>query len=202
MIRKFADLLTSVPALAVIMFAMSAQLNAEGYVPSVEALYAPDFNLNFEHLDPLRHWTIIGDHEIKTIDSQVFYEGKQSLYLSTESSSNTYPQSTLSQTLFTEFERDFISLSGFIRYEKIEKKGTFNVFLTTYDENHQNPISKYIEYKIIDNIDWQPFKITLPISSEVSYVNIGGIIEGRGKVWLDDFTISFPKTHSSNSARF
>jgi hypothetical protein len=46
--------------------------------------------------------------------------------------------------------------------------------------------------------DWQAFEITLPISHEVSYVNIGGVLNGLGRVWLDDLMISFPRTHKDN----
>jgi hypothetical protein len=63
------------------------------------------------------------------LDREIYFEGKQSLYLSTEDSLKKFPQSILSQTLYTSFERDYISLSGFIRYTKTNDAGTFNIFL-------------------------------------------------------------------------
>jgi len=163
-----------------------------------EVLHSPDFDMDFEHKDPLLNWTITGGHEKQVIDTQTFFEGKQSLYLSTENSLKKFPQTILSQTLYTSFERNYISLSGFIRYKNTNDEGRFNVFLTTYEENSEEAISKYIEYKFRSTTDWQSFKITLPISQEISYVNIGAVLNGRGKAWLDDLTISFPKTHKGN----
>jgi len=167
-------------------------------IARLEALHSPHFDMDFEHKNPLENWSIVGDQEKKLTDTSTYYEGKQSLHLSTEGSLNSAPQSVLSQTLHTSFERDYISLSGFIRYKNVNNEGTFNVFLTTYDEDDEEAISKYIEYKFKGSTDWQEFNITLPISQEVSYVNIGGILKGRGKVWLDDFIISFPKTYNEN----
>ncbi len=163
-----------------------------------EVLHSPDFDMDFEHKEPLVNWSITGDHEKQIIDTQTFLEGKQSLYLSTENSLKKFPRSILSQTLYTSFERNYISLSGFIRYKNTSDEGRFNVFLTTYDENNEKAISKYIDYKLRNSTDWQAFKITLPISQEVSYVNIGAVLSGRGKAWLDDLIISFPKTHKNN----
>jgi hypothetical protein len=161
-------------------------------------LRSADFDMDFEHEDPLVNWIITGDHENKIIDTQIFIEGKQSLHLSTENSLKKFPQSILSQTLYTSFERNFISLSGFIRYKNINVEGRFNIFLTTYDENNEKSISKYIEHKFRSTTDWYKFEITLPISQEISYVNIGAVLNGRGKAWLDDLTISFPKNHKNN----
>jgi len=183
-------------SLTLILF--SSVVYSEDDIARLEVLHSSYFDMDFEHEDPLENWSIVGDQEKQLIDTVTYYEGKQSLHLSTESSLKSAPQSILSQTLNTSFERDYISLSGFIRYKNINDGGTFNVFLTTYDENNEKSISKYIEYKFKGSTDWQEFNITLPISQEVSYVNIGGILNGHGKVWLDDFIISFPKTHKDN----
>lgn len=184
--------------LSIILILYSPFNEAKDIIKGLEVLHSPAFDMDFEHKDPLENWEISGDHDKRITETKMHYEGKQALYLSTKNSLNKFPQSILSQTLHTSFERDFISFSGFIRYEKANINGTFNVFLTTYDENHEQANSKYIEYKFIDNTDWQEFNITLPISHEVSYVNIGGVLNGQGNVWIDDLLISFPKTHKEN----
>lgn len=187
--------LASILICCTLIFSSSAS-NAVDDIARLEVLHSPSFDMDFEHKDPLDNWSIIGDHSNTVIDTQTFFEGKQALLLSTEHSTVAFPQSTLSQTLYTSFERDFISLSGYVRFENMSNKGTFNIFLATYDENNQHAASKYIEYKVSSNSDWHEFSVTLPISQEVSYVNLGGVLEGHGKVWLDDLTISFPQTHS------
>jgi len=196
-LSNIADLGLILIPLTIISF--SSTTSAEHKLANIEALPSQslglDFDMDFEHKNPLDNWSIAGDHGKDIIDTQTYCEGKQSLHLSTVNSLKKFPQSILSQTLYTGFERDYISLSGFIRYTKINDAGRFNVFLTTFDENNEKAISKYIEYKFMSTTDWQAFKITLPISQEVSYVNIGAVLNGQGRVWLDDFLISFPKSH-------
>jgi len=193
-----ANTFLSLALLSIVLILYSPFNYAKDIIKGLEVLHSPTFDLDFEQKDPLDNWEISGDHDTRIIETKMHYEGKQALYLSTENSINKFPQSILSQTLYTSFERDYISFSGFVRYKNSNNKGTFNVFLTTYDENNQEAISKYIEFKLMDNTHWQEFNVTLPISQEVSYVNIGGVLNGQGAVWLDDLMISFPKTYKEN----
>jgi hypothetical protein len=78
-------------------------------------------------------------------------------------------------------------------YQTIDSSSSFRIFLATYDENNKkNAISKYVEYKLSSISEWQKFEIMLPISHEVSYVNIGGVLTGKGLALVDEMNISFP----------
>jgi hypothetical protein len=167
-----------------------------------DILPSNNLNMNFEaasyvaevHPDKyLDYWSIEGDYSPIVIEDEYPFEGEQSLRISTLASTKKSPQAVFSQMINSSFERQYISLCGYIKYQTLDKSSSFRMFLATYDENSENKsITKYGEYQLSTSSEWQMFEITLPISHEVVHLNIGGVLTGKGLAIVDELSLSFP----------
>jgi len=161
---------------------------------SADSLSPTFANMNFEKLDgnqQLTFWQIYGDQQVNVIDKENKLFGEQALFLSTVKSNNNSPQSFFGQTIYAEFDRKTITLTGYVKYQNYSLSGQFILYLTTYEGNEERGETKYIEHKLRNTQEWQKISITLPINKSVLYANIGGVLLGKGKVWVDQMQLDF-----------
>jgi len=171
---------------------------------SVEKLYQDDFNFGFESEstnNTVDKWLIQGDHHPLILDKTDKTEGQYSLHLTTRDSELTTPISYFSQTIYTKFDRNFITFSCYINYQPLQDSSSFQLHLITYEDDHFNNdeldyhgVTQYISHKIVQpELKWQKVELTIPIQQEVVYVTFGGILSGKAELRVDDVNISFEK---------
>jgi len=164
-----------------------------------------NFNMNFESIDKtkqLTYWKVTGDHFVEVVDTETKIKGKQALHLSTVNAKKQSPQSFFGQTIYADFEREFITLEAYVKYQNYSASGHFYLYLTTYEgdeEKFSDAEIKYSEYKFRNTNDWQKITLTLPISKSVLYAHIGGVLLGKGKIWVDELSLNFLTPYQENT---
>lgn len=149
------------------------------------------YNLGFEDIykDSAIGWKgyTLNDSTIYTakLDSQIFRSGAYSASIAFESGKPRF--STWARFLTKKYAGDSITLSGFIKTENVTD-GYAGLWMR---------IDPYIAF---DNMyqrgakgttDWTEYRITLPLDPEkTDKIVFGGMLVGKGKMWLDDLKIS------------
>jgi len=161
------------------------------------SLSSSEFNTHFENVlinGQPEPWIVKGDYHKNVIESQHPFEGKQSLYLSTFESSSRSPQAFFSQSIYGDFPNKFVKITGFVKYLNHDKTGHFALHLSTFDGKEKGielaGQNKYADLVLKSSEQWHPFTLSLPIDESAIYINIGGSLIGKGKVWLDKFNIT------------
>lgn len=178
--------------LALILFSwLLPFLSHAGY-----ALPSSEFNTHFEKKlvngQPVP-WVLKGDFHEEIIETKTPFEGKQSLYISTMESDAMSPQAFFSQSIYGDFPNKQVQVTGFVKYLNHDKTGHFALHLSTFDGQEQgvelSGQAKYSDLVLKSANEWTPFSLSLPISESAIYINVGGTLIGKGKVWLDKFNI-------------
>lgn len=161
------------------------------------SLPSREFNTHFEKAlidGQPQPWMIKGDFHENIIDSQQPFEGKQSLYISTFESSSIAPQAFFSQSIYGDFPNKSVKVTGYVKYLNHDKTGHFALHLSTFDGKEKGAElagqNKYADLVLKSTEQWHPFTLSLPIDESAIYINIGGSLIGKGKVWLDKFDIT------------
>jgi C-terminal processing protease CtpA/Prc len=145
-------------------------------------------NLDFEqHRNgfPLQ-WTAFGDKEYKVyIDSVHKKSGKFSAVIENTGSKKDFR--ALSITLPANYEGKSIRLSGFIKTENVTE-GYAGLWMRI---DPQIGFDNMSNRGVKGTTDWAPFEITLPLKPmETEQIVLGGLLVGKGKMWLDDLKIT------------
>lgn len=142
------------------------------------------FNLDFENIenDKPIGWQVNGGQNYKfSLDSSVVQNGKYSAALEYAGGEPNFV--VLGQFLFKKFEGKTITLSGYLKTENVE--GYASILMRIDPEIAVN------EAKIMGTTDWTKYEITLNMNpKKTNAYAIGVVLNGTGKVWVDNLTIS------------
>ncbi|RZK58977.1 MAG: peptidase S41 [Pedobacter sp.] len=145
-------------------------------------------NLDFEqHRNGFpSQWTSFGDLSYKVyVDSVQKRSGKFSAVI--ENTGDKKDFRALSITLPANYEGKSIRLSGFIKTENVTD-GYAGLWMRIDPMVGFDNMSKR---GVVGTTDWAPFEITLPLNpSETEKIVFGGLLAGKGKMWLDDLKIA------------
>jgi C-terminal processing protease CtpA/Prc len=145
-------------------------------------------NLGFEqHRNGFpSQWAAFGDKEYKVyVDSVHKKSGKFSAVIENTGSKKEYR--ALSITLPTNYEGKSIRLSGFIKTENVTE-GYAGLWIRI---DPQIGFDNMSNRGVTGTTDWTPFEITLPLKpKETEQIVVGGLLVGKGKMWLDDLKIT------------
>ncbi len=149
------------------------------------------YNLGFEDIykDSAIGWkgNSINDSTIYTakLDSKIFRSGAYSASIAFEGGKPQF--STWVRFLTKKYAGDSITLSGFIKTENVTD-GYAGLWMRidphiAFDNMHQRGAK--------GTTDWTEYRITLPLDPEkTDKIVFGGMLVGKGKMWLDDLKIS------------
>lgn len=153
-----------------------------------QARVTQTLNLDFEqHRNGFpSQWTAFGDKEYKVyVDSVHKKSGKFSAVIENTGSKNEYR--ALSITLPANYEGKSIRLSGFIKTENVTE-GYAGLWIRI---DPQIGFDNMSNRGVAGTTDWAPFEITLPLKpKETEQIVLGGLLVGKGKMWLDDLKIT------------
>lgn len=122
---------------------------------------------------------------IVRLDSAVVQHGKYSAVI--EYQGGTPDFQSLSCKLPGNYDGRFITLTGYIKTENVTG-GYAGLWMRIDPEIAFDNMGRR---GITGTTDWTKYTITLPLNpSETQQIIIGGLLVGKGKVWLDNFSVS------------
>jgi len=146
-------------------------------------------NLNFEDIQDgkPRGWFIIQEKNYAvSLDSIHVKSGKYSILIeSTGDFVNSQQQITF--TLPNNYDGKSITLSGYIKTENVTDG--YAGLLMRIDP--QIAFDNMRQTGITGTTKWEKYEITLPMNpAQTKQIEVGGLLSGKGKMWLDDLHIS------------
>ena len=131
-------------------------------------------------------WNYYGSPDYRIyLDSITVKSGKYSAVI--ESGGETSNFKAWGFTLPANYEGKQITLSGYIKTENVTA-GYAGLWMRIDPEI---AFDNMAQRGITGTTDWQKYEITLPMNpSKTDQIVVGGILIGKGKMWLDDFSIT------------
>ncbi|MCP3929136.1 MAG: peptidase S41, partial [Bacteroidetes bacterium] len=157
-------------------------------ITSINSFGQEKFNLDFETTEsnmPL-NWESFGSNSYSiSIDTINSHSGKNSAVIEYDGDSPEYK--AWSYSIPAKYGGDKIKLSGYLKTENV-RDGWAGLWLridpgVAFD-NMQNR-------GITGTTDWIKYEVELDLKpNQAQQIVFGGLLVGKGKIWLDDFTIS------------
>lgn len=145
-------------------------------------------NLDFEQVENgyPKKWENFGSKDYKIyIDSVHAKSGKFSVVI--ENSENKSEFKALALNIPNNYKGKFIRLSGFIKTENVTD-GYAGLWMRI---DPQIGFDNMNSRGITGTTDWKEYEITLPLNAEkTDKIVVGGLLVGKGKMWLDNLQIS------------
>lgn len=146
------------------------------------------FNFDFENNENGKSldWNNFGNSNYKTsLDSVNVKNGKYAAVIEYTGELSDYE--VWSYTIPNNYKGKKISLSGYIKTENVT-----DGYAGLWMRIDPNIASDFMEDKgVKGSTTWQKFEISLDMQPEkTDQITFGGLLEGKGKMWLDDLTIT------------
>lgn len=159
-----------------------------GYSQNPKNSEIQKLNLDFEQIEngiPVK-WQIFGSESYKTyIDSINVISGAYSVVIENAGGSSDFK--ALAINLPNNYKGKFIRLSGYIKTENVSE-GHAGLWMRI---DPQIGFDNMQSRGLTGTTDWKEYEIILPLNPEkTDNIVIGGILVGKGKMWLDNFQIS------------
>lgn len=153
-----------------------------------------NLNLDFEEVEQgmPKGWSVShqGTGFSVALDSMNVKSGKYALAMEFAGDIVDYHAFTLKLPLC--YDGNKITLSGYIKTENVTD-GFAGLWLMVEPDVFWRPyeISFMEQEGITGTTDWRKYEITLDLPFEKEYeIEIGGLLSGKGKMWLDDLEVS------------
>lgn len=121
------------------------------------------------------------------LDEKIKFRKKKSAFLSSDRSKDF---GTLMQTFVArEYLGEKIRLIGYLKTEDV--KGWAGLWLRVDSKEGKKVLSfdNMQDRPIEGTTDWTAYEIILEVPKESGWISYGGILNGNGKVWIDEFSI-------------
>lgn len=145
-------------------------------------------NLDFEQTEKNypSNWENLGSKDYKIyVDSINKKNGKFSAVI--ESIDTSFDFKALSVKLPNNYNGKFIRLSGYIKTENVTK-GYAGLWMRI---DPQIAFDNMNGLGVTGTTDWKKYEITLPLNPQrTDKIFLGGLLVGKGKMWLDDLQVS------------
>ena len=145
-------------------------------------------NLDFEQVEnnyPTK-WENFGSKDYKIyVDSVNAQKGKISAVIENQGDKSDFK--ALAINLPNNYNGKFIRLSGYVKTENVTD-GYAGLWLRI---DPQIGFDNMNSRGITGTTDWKEYEITLPLNpKKTDKIVIGGLLVGKGKIWLDNFQVS------------
>ena len=154
------------------------------------------YNLDFEEPSPGRGlptgWIRVGPEGcILEVDSTVAYSGDRSFYIANPEAEQDNCLGFGFRYLPGRFRGDSITLSGWVRSENTADFGVALILrVDGPDEEVLQQGNTSERYPEATTADWTRMEVTLPFPRDAMTIAAGVAMEGRGKAWFDDITVT------------
>lgn len=150
------------------------------------------YNLDMETMDTRSAlpagWTAFtatqeNDSRVST-DSTIVYSGRYALRLTKDSSLAQTP-GVAAYTVPVDFYGKTVKLRGYVRTEGVEG-GWAGLWMRVDGTGAFDNMSKR---GIKGTTPWTPYEIVLKLAGNATQITVGGLLTGKGKVWIDSLTL-------------
>lgn len=158
------------------------------------------FNFDFETIENghPKGWENFGNETYhKALDSTIVKNGKYSVSLAYTDGNPGFKAWAF--TLPDNYKGKSITLSGFIKTENVSEghAGLWMRIDPSLGFDNMN------NRGIVGTTDWTKYEITLPMSPDkTDKIVVGGLLVGKGKMWLDDFKVTIDGKEIQNAKTF
>ena len=160
------------------------------------AISQKDHNLSFEQLKEGKPtgWDLssgkLGESGYLTkVDDTHSIDGPHSLMIQYDTSSLSHSFGAV----YTFFDASFggleLKLTGSIKTEGV-KDGYAGLWMRIDDKKGVLQIDNMQDRGITGTSDWQEYSITLPLNPKSQKIYIGGLLTGKGKMWMDNLNLT------------
>jgi hypothetical protein len=157
----------------------------------------PVLNLDLEVIDQgkAKDWKEIGNDSYKfEIDSLIVKKGKYAV--SIEFSQEGSEFGGLGWRLPHNYEGKKITLSAYIKTENVSA-GYAGLWMSI---NPEIAFENMEDVGITGTTDWKRYEISLDMNpSNTQLIVIGGLLAGKGKMWVDDFQVTIDGVDITNA---
>jgi len=144
-------------------------------------------NLDFEKSTKSQptDWNTFGNSSYTTaLDSTIFQSGTKSAMISYNGNSPDYK--AWAYEIPAKYQGKKIKLTGYLKTENVTD-GYAGLWIRIDPNVSFENMSKR---GITGTTDWKKYEITVDYSPEATKIAIGGILEGKGKMWIDNLEIT------------
>ena len=191
-------LLTGLVIISVFVFISKDRFKVENYQPLLKHSLHNDtatvFNLGFESFyynGAPKGWFNWGYSIFYTtkIDSVVRHSGKYSILMEPIENSS-FPSNyfgCIARSFPAKYIGDNITVKAFMRTEGVTKP--IGLMLRIDNDWKTLQFDNMTQKGITGSEEWVEYSVTLPLPEEASYIYIGAMLTGTGKLWVDDFQL-------------
>jgi C-terminal processing protease CtpA/Prc len=155
------------------------------------------FNFDFETIENEhpQSWENFGNETYqKALDSTIVKNGKYSVSLAYTDGNSGFK--AWAYTLPYNYKGKSITLSGFIKTENVSE-GHAGLWMRI---DPSLGFDNMDDRGIVGTTDWTKYEITLPMSPDkTDKIVVGGLLVGKGKMWLDDFKVTIDGKEIQNA---
>lgn len=152
------------------------------------------FNLGFEQLDDDGNpvgWDITFKYGgakgyINKIDNKTVKNGKNAFSLKYNADAEEQTFGACAFAIPAKYEGRVIKLRGFLKTENVSVDGYAGLWMRL---DGSGEFYNMEDQKITGTNDWKEYTIELPLTDAVTTIHVGGLIVGKGKIWIDDFEV-------------
>ena len=143
-------------------------------------------NLDFESYAEQQSWLSTGNPDYTVgVDHDVVHSGKSSGYIQSKATASTgsYEQSHFKRAI--DYRGKRLRLSGYIKTEQVT--GRAGIWVSVVDSSNQLlGLDNMQNRPITGTTNWQKYEIVLDIPEDSATIWYGVLLQGEGKIWLDD----------------
>ena len=122
------------------------------------------------------------------VDSTVKKSGQQSMLITSKGTSTYNSFGCAAFKIPSAYDGKEITLEGYMKIENVED-GVAGLVLRVDGPDNIIGFDNMQDRRIDGTIDWKKYTTTVTFSSDATNIYIGGIINGTGKAWFDDFQL-------------
>jgi C-terminal processing protease CtpA/Prc len=150
-----------------------------------------DYNFDFE-LPPLTNgmppkwqlWTRANEFVVST-DSKIKQGGKLSTLIMCKK--NTDKFECIAVSIPATIKGDTITVKAYMKLKDVT--GTIGLLLRIDGKYAMLAFDNMMQKEINGSRDWEEYTVSLPLAEDAKTIHIGAILQGKGKLWVDNFSL-------------
>ncbi len=124
------------------------------------------------------------------LDSSTAYDGRYSVSIEPDPAAADRRFGAFFSAIPVDFSGTEITLKAFLKTENVSDDGMAGLWMRIDGESGVLGFDNMQSRPVKGSTDWKEYTISLPLSDEAKTVNIGGLLIGTGKMWVDYFKLS------------
>lgn len=152
------------------------------------------FNQSFEHPDYTKGWDLSFKNGgaagyLIQLDSNTARDGRFSLCIEPDPVAKNRQFGACFTVVPADFQGKNITLKAFLKTENVAADGMAGLWMRIDGDGKMLQFDNMQDRPVKGSTDWKEYVVSLPLPDEAEKINIGGLMTGTGKMWVDDFRL-------------